>query len=321
MAPVSWARLAFGGLAWFHGTMELLEEIRSLIGRNTGPGVVVQIPWEGLKLIACGMTTEPVTDVYAPGFGLLVQGVKRTALGGRSFDWTPGQYGIGSLEVPITSQVVSASTEQPLLALNLRLRPSMIAELLLDGEEEETPGPVSSMAVGKASDELLEIVARFLRLLDRPKDRKVLAPLVERELVWHLLGGEHREVVRQIAFTDPRLSQIGRAIQWIRVHFSTPFRVEDLADRAAMSVSSFHRHFRMTTAMTPIQYQKQVRLQEARIRLMSEEDVAAVGFAVGYDSPSQFSREYRRFYGLPPGKDAVRLREQPNRERMVSVEG
>jgi AraC-like DNA-binding protein len=280
---------------------------------------MVETCLEGLKLVAFGLTTEPVTQAQLPAFGLVAQGRKRIALGNRVFECGPGQYVAGSLPVPITSQVTKATAEEPFLALSWKLRPSIIAEFLVDAGVL-AHGPFVGMGVGGASRDLLELVVRLLRLLDRPRDRQVLAPLLERELVWHLLCGEQGGVVRQVAIMDVHLSQISRAIQWIRTHFAEPLRIEELAEQAAMSVSTFYRHFRVTTAMTPIQYQKQVRMQEARLRLISESVVAEVGFAVGYDSPSQFNREYRRFYGLPPGQDAVRLQNQPVRERMVFVE-
>ncbi|KAB1947553.1 AraC family transcriptional regulator [Micromonospora sp. ALFpr18c] len=158
------------------------------------------------------------------------------------------------------------------------------------------------------SGELLDAVVRLLRLLDRPDDQRVLWAGLERELVWRLLTGEQRGTVRQIGLADGNVVQIERAIRWIREHHADLFRVEDVARVAGMSVTSLHRHFRAVTTMTPIQFQKVVRLQQARARLLAEPgDVAAVGFAVGYESASQFSREYRRLFGLPPGQDAARL--------------
>jgi AraC-like DNA-binding protein len=149
----------------------------------------------------------------------------------------------------------------------------------------------------------------LVRLLDRPADLPVLAPMIEREILWRLITGEQGATVRQIGLADSSLAYVSRAIRWIREHYADALRVDDLARLAGMSVSSFHRHFRAITAMTPIQFQKQIRLQEARVLLLARpDDVAGAGFAVGYESPSQFSREYRRFFGAPPGRDAVRLR-------------
>ncbi|MFE9805069.1 AraC family transcriptional regulator N-terminal domain-containing protein [Streptomyces sp. NPDC005548] len=165
------------------------------------------------------------------------------------------------------------------------------------------------LAVSDASPDLLDAVVRLVRLLDRPSDLPILAPMIEREILWRLITGEQGALVRQIGLADSRLRHISRAIRWIRDHHARTLRVEDLARLAGMSASPFHRHFRAVTAMTPIQFQKRIRLQEARLRLMSStDDVAGVGFAVGYDSASQFSREYRRQFGSPPGQDAARLR-------------
>jgi transcriptional regulator GlxA family with amidase domain len=142
--------------------------------------------------------------------------------------------------------------------------------------------------------------------VDRPDDVPVLGPAIEREILWRLINSDQGATVRQIGLVDSRISQVARAIRWIRTRYAESLRIEDLAQLAGMSVTSFHRHFRSVTSMTPIQYQKQIRLQEARARLLANrKDVAAVGFAVGYDSPSQFSREYRRQFGAPPGKHAA----------------
>ena len=169
------------------------------------------------------------------------------------------------------------------------------------------------------SADILDVAVRMLRLLDRPRDVAVLRPLIERELLWRLLEGEQGAMIRQFGLADSRLSQIGHAIRWLRAHYADTLRVEELAQLAAMSVSSFHRHFRAVTAMSPIQYQKQIRLQEARARLLADaRDVATVGFDVGYDSPSQFSREYSRLFGAPPGRDAIRLRTIANPDRRLA---
>jgi len=169
--------------------------------------------------------------------------------------------------------------------------------------------PIPSENFSNAPRELLESVVRTLRMLDRPRDAAVLGPMLEREILWWLLNGEQGAMVRQIGLADSRLSQVSRAIRWIRVHHAEPIRIEALAEMAAMSASSLHRHFRAVTTMSPLQYQKLIRLQEARSRLLAaSQDIAAVGLSVGYDSPSQFSREYSRLFGAPPGRDVARLR-------------
>ena len=300
------------------GLMEPLLEICSLIAGHAGAGEIASartgIP--GLHVAAASVTTEPINHVYEPVFGLVAQGAKSIVLGDKVFDYGAGQYLVVSVDLPITGHINVASEREPFLCMGLTLRPATIATLLLetaasDRSAVDTPG----MGVSKAPGELLDAVVRLLRLLDHPRDAPVLAPLIEREILWRLLRGEQGAMLRQIGFADSRLSQISHAIRWIRANYAEMLRIEDLAQMAAMSVSSFHRHFRAVTSMSPIQYQKQIRLQEARARLLAQsEDVAAVGFAVGYDSPSQFSREYSRVYGAPPGRDAARLRSVPTLE-------
>jgi AraC-like DNA-binding protein len=233
-------------------------------------------------------------------------------LGDRAFRYGAGEYLVVSVDLPIASRTETASVDKPCLSIGFTLKPVTIATLLLEiagntpsVAESDLPG----LGVSKAPHELLDAVLRLVRLLDRPTDALVLVPSVERELLWWLLSGPQGGMVRQIGLADSRLSQISHTIRWIRANYTQTLRIEDLSKMAGMSISTFHRHFRAITTMTPVQYQKQVRLQEARVRLLSQqEDVAAVGFSVGYNSPSQFSREYSRFYGIPPGQDAARLR-------------
>jgi AraC-like DNA-binding protein len=199
----------------------------------------------------------------------------------------------------------------------LVLKPSTIASLLLDAAERGAsamPGRSSSavapaLGVGEATRELLDAVIRMLRLLDSPGDRHVLAPMIEREILWRLIAGPAGETVRQIGLADSSLNHISHAVRWITEHYTESFRVEDLARDCGMSTSAFHRNFQAVTGFSPIQFQKQIRLQRSRVMLMTgADDAATIGYRVGYDSASQFSREYRRQFGLPPGRDAARLR-------------
>ncbi len=172
--------------------------------------------------------------------------------------------------------------------------------------------PVRGLAVSDMDEDLIDTVIRLVRLLDRPDEARVLAPMIRRELVWRLLQGERAGMMRQLAAMDGRQAQVKRAIRWLRRNYAEPMRIERLAEVAGMSETSLHRHFKAVTAMSPLQYQKQIRLQEARHRLLAQgRDVAGIGFAVGYDSPSQFSREYARLFGHPPGRDLERLRADP----------
>ncbi|MFG1651786.1 AraC family transcriptional regulator N-terminal domain-containing protein [Micromonospora sp. NPDC049275] len=282
--------------------MSALPEIRDLVLRHAGRPTPA-----GLVLHRSDAPTEPMPGQSAPIFAVVAQGAKHAVLGDRVFSYGAGQFVVASLELPVIAHVSEASPAEPYLVLGLALRPPLIADLLLDAP----PGrgePAAGIAVSTASDDLLDAVVRLLRLLDRPDDQRVLWAGVERELVWRLLSSEQGGTVRQIGVADGNVVQIERAIRWIREHHADLFRVEDVARVAGMSVTSLHRHFRAATTMTPIQFQKVIRLQEARARLLAEPgDVAAVGFAVGYESASQFSREYRRLFGLPPGQDAARL--------------
>jgi transcriptional regulator GlxA family with amidase domain len=197
----------------------------------------------------------------------------------------------------------------------LRLRPEKIATLLAEATPVTTAPRAAGaaprgIAVSDASPALLDAIGRLLALLGAPDDAAVLAAGVEREILWRLLTGPHGATVRQVGLADSRLAYLARAIHRIRSHYDQTLRIEDLAALAAMSVTSFHRHFRALTSMTPIKFQKQIRLHEARTRLLAEPgDIAGAGFAVGYDSPSQFSREYRRMFGAPPSRDALTLRQ------------
>jgi AraC-like DNA-binding protein len=257
--------------------------------------------------------TEPLGEIVEPSLAIVVQGVKETALNGDTFTYRAGQFVIVSAELPIVGHVAQASPDEPLLGFVFRLRLEQIAELLLETAGQpgtphaSPPGtPPPGIAVSDASPELVDAAAHLLKLLDVPADAAALAPSVEREVLWRLLTGPQGAAVRQIGLADSRLTQLTRAIRWIRGNYDQPLHVAQLAGLATMSESSFHRHFRALTSMTPLQFQKQIRLHEARARLLTEAgDIAGVGYAVGYNSPSQFSREYRRMFGVPPGRDAL----------------
>jgi AraC-like DNA-binding protein len=291
--------------------MSALRELSDLIARHAGPAVlaVVENDALGLKLIAARRSQpQAAHQVYERVLGVVVQGEKHVELGSRRFTCGPGSFLVSAVGLPVAIQVTAASRKQPFLALSIALRPPQVASLLLDAATNHVPVETAGLGVCHASPDLLEAVVRYVRLLDHPRDRAVLAPLVEREILWRLLCSEQGARLRQVGLADSRLSQIGRAMHWMREHYRETLRIEDLARIAAMSVTSFHRHFRAIALMTPLQYQKQIRLQQARASLLAgARDIALVGHAVGYDSPSQFSREYKRAYGLPPRQDARAL--------------
>ena len=263
----------------------------------------------GVWLRASTIETEPLASICEPAFALVAQGKKRTVLGDQVFQYGAGQYLVVSVDLPLVGQVVRASREEPYLALAMTLKPAKIAELLLQAGTRSESAEPRGLAVSRASEELLDPVVRLLRMMDRRSDVAILAPMLEREILWRLLAGEQGATVRAIGLADSRLSHINRTIRWIRAHFAEPLSMDELAQVASMASSTFYRSFRAVTSMSPLQFQKQLRLHEARSRLIAgQRDIAGIGYEVGYGSPSQFSREYFRMFGAPPGKDAERLR-------------
>jgi len=282
-----------------------MAELRSLIAAAARR----ERPIDGVLLSYVDAPTPPMASLATPVFALVAQGRKRLAVGDQVFEYGAGDYLVVSVDLPVTGHFTEASREKPCLGVGLTLRPDAIAALLLEHRPE---GATAGLSVNRAPAELIDAVIRLLRVADDPEDRRVLAPMIEREVLWRLLRGPNGAAVRQIGLADSSLSHIARAIRWIRDHYTEPFRIEELAAMVGMSASAFHRHFRTVTAMTPIQFQKKIRLQEARLRLVGlGEDVTSAGYAVGYDSPSQFSREYRREFGTPPSRDATRLTAEP----------
>ena len=297
-------------------TGALLAELRALIARHARPDETTAI--DGVLLSAAGRPGEPRASTTGTVMAIIAQGEKRLAIGDRVYDYGPGQYLVASVDLPITGHYTHAAADEPALGFGLVLRPSAIASLVLDADAapaappprraRSAPAP-PGLGVAEASPELLDAVVRMVRLLDSPGDRDILAPMIEREIVWRLINGPLGESVRQIGVADSSLTHVSRALRWITEHYNKPFRVEDLARACGMSTSAFHRDFQVVTALSPIQFQKQIRLQKSRLLLLTgAEDVATVGYRVGYDSTSQFSREYRRQFGLAPGRDADRLR-------------
>lgn len=245
-----------------------------------------------------------------PALCIIAQGAKQVMLGDNVVTYGPASYLVASLDLPITGVVTRASIETPYLCFCLYLDIETLAELLMtvpDSTPLQDTGP--GLSLHPMTAEIIDAATRLTALLASPRDAAILAPMVERELLFRLLTGPTAGLIRAIATGDSRIAQIARAIGWLKTHFREGFSGTHLARLAGMSLSSFHDHFRRATSMTPLQYQKQLRLQEAR-RLMMSDRIAAAEAAdrVGYESPSQFSREYRRLFGAPPARDAVRLR-------------
>jgi AraC-like DNA-binding protein len=294
-----------------HARADLLEEIRQRIAAHARPDMAT--PIDGLLLSE--VTTDAVTPDYTltePLFVVMAQGGKRLMLGDRTYEYRAGQCLVVTATLPVTGHYIDTSPQAPSLGLGLVLRPADIAALILQAPagSRARGADASAISIGDAGSDLLDAVLRMLRLLDEPDDAAVLAPLIEREILWRLLTGPQGEALRQIGLADSNLSHVSRAITWVRDNYAEPVRIDDLAQLSGLSTSAFHRHFRAVTAMTPLQFQKRIRLQHARSLLLAQRsDVAAIGHEVGYDSPSQFNREYRRLFGAPPGRDASRLRD------------
>ena len=250
------------------------------------------------------------------------QGAKRVMVGGQAYDYGPTRCLITSVDLPTMSQITVASRQTPYLCLALALDLQQLADLMSEMGQARSV----SIAVGKAiavttlTATLLDPALRLLRLLDHPADIAVLAPLIEREILFRLLSGEQGARLRQLAATESRTNKVARAVDWLKRHYDEPLRIDELAQRLNMSASSLHHHFKDVTAMSPLQYQKLLRLHEARRLLLQQAaDVGLVALKVGYESSSQFSREYSRLFGAPPLRDVVRLRSLENSTSAVGA--
>lgn len=287
------------------------EELTALIERYAHIEGVTATAWPALSFFRADAPSDRTCALYEPCLGFLLQGNKHILLGEERFEQENGHYLVSSIDVPVSAQVIRASPQEPCLCLTLRLDPLRIGEWL---SELKLPKPATATARGLAlspiDNDLLDALLRLVRLLDSPRDLPVLAPLIERELIYRLLTGEQGARLAQIATAGGQGQQIARAIQWLKQHYNKPLRIGDLANMVNMSASSLHHHFREITAMSPLQYQKVLRLHEARRLLLTEGcDVATAAHRVGYESPSQFSREYSRQHGAPPLRDVNRLRQ------------
>lgn len=293
--------------------MERYRELAGLIDRFSGRDGVHATAIPRVGLIRSTKPTEPLHALHQPALCILAQGRKQVMLGDQVvYTYDKSCYLVVSVDVPVVGQVTEASAAEPYLCFRLDFDPAQIGALLmeleLDRGRDEAPG--SGITLGTMTPELLDAVIRLLKLLETPRDIAALAPLAEREILYRLLLGDAAAKLRQIALADSKLQQINRAITWIKRHYAEPFSINALTRAAGMSPSSLHHHFKAVTAMSPLQYQKQLRLQEARRLILSQAmDAATAGFMVGYESPSQFSREYSRMFGAPPVRDITRLRQ------------
>jgi AraC-like DNA-binding protein len=255
--------------------------------------------------------TEPTHTVYSPALTLLAQGAKRVLLGDEVFEYDDANYLVTSVDLPVTSRVTLASPDTPYLCVAWSIDPHAAAALIAEAElrAPSATRPERAMGVSAIEPVLMDAVLRLARLLDTPRDIAILAPVIEREILYRLLTGAQAARLWQIAAAESQSQQIARAIDWLKANFSGPLRIETLAQAVHMSASSLHHHFKAITGLSPLQYQKQLRLREARRLMMTDDvDAAAAARRVGYESASQFSREYHRLFGAPPVRDVTRLR-------------
>lgn len=288
--------------------MHDIAALATLIERHTPGTGISGTAIRRLSLIRADQPSLPIPSVYEASLCLIAQGSKRVSLGDHDVVYDASRYLLVSVDLPLVGLVLEASPEAPYLCCKIDLDLPALADLLIAEGEAGPQHDLPALAVYPGYADLIDAACRLVKLLDRPESIAALAPLVEREILYRLLTGPHGATLRRMAKGDSHLGQISRAIARIRSGFDRQLRIEDIADAAGMSPSSLHAHFKAVTRMTPLEYQKQLRLQEAR-RLMMAEGASAgsAGFAVGYESPSQFSREYRRLFGAPPRQDVERL--------------
>ena len=285
---------------------ELARKIALYVG--AAQNRATEIP--GLTFHRRTSPTVPCSVMYEPGVAVIAQGRKRVELGRTTFFYDASRYLLTSIDLPVVSRVIGASEKTPCLVMYLKLEMPVVRELLsreeIRASEAQSEGP--GMATGEATVEFLSACCRLVELLDTPRDIPFLGGLIQREIIYRILRGAGGGRLRAIATLGEQSNRTAKAISWIRANYAKPLRVEDLAEMAGMGVSTLHHHFRVLTARSPLQYQKQLRLQAARARMLVDGmDAASAAFEVGYASPSQFNREYRRFFGQPPMRDVKTL--------------
>lgn len=290
-------------------THTLLRAVRRYVETYADPAGVAQTPIPGLTTIRSVTPSGLLHAISQPLVCLVLQGSKQVAMGTQSFSFGAGDSLLITADVPTVSQITSASADTPYLSLVLELDPAVIADLAMQMKEEATIADGTQVRVEPTDAEVADAALRLMRLLDRPASIPVLHAQLVRELHYWLLEGKHGAAIRRLGWPDGHARRVGRAVALLRAEFARPLPVDRLAATAGMSPSSFHHHFRAVTSLSPMQFQKQLRLIEARRLMMSEGRTASsAAFAVGYESVPQFTREYGRMFGLPPGKDMEAVR-------------
>ncbi|OJY47472.1 MULTISPECIES: AraC family transcriptional regulator [Sphingomonas] len=290
--------------------MERIVQLAQLILRHGPETGMSSTAVPRLTLIRADQPSMPTPAVYEASLCLIAQGSKRVSIGDHSLVYDASHYLLVSVDLPLVGHVLEASPDAPYLCCKIDLDMAALADLLVADGRGPPRNDLPVLATYPGDPDLIDAACRLVKLLDQPESIATLAPLIEREILYRLLTGPHSAMLRHMASGDSHLVQVSRAIATIRKGFRARLRIDEIAAAAGMSASSLHAHFKTITRMTPLEYQKQLRLQEARrLMLAGAASAGSAGFAVGYDSPSQFSREYRRLFGAPPRQDIARLQE------------
>jgi AraC-like DNA-binding protein len=288
--------------------MEMIERISRSVPED---GLLEAFP--GLTLGRFSRPTERVYSVFKPSFCIIAQGSKQMLLGEEAFRYDPGHYLISTVVLPVVANVVEATEERPYLGVQLHLDPAVVAAVTMESgvTTKKSDASVKAMNVSPIDGDLFDAALKLIRLLDTPDEIKFLAPLIIREIIYRLLRGEQGARLSHLLVSEGDTRRISKAVEQLRENLDQPLKIENMARDLGMSVSGFHSHFKSVTAMSPVQFQKQIRLQEARRMMLGEDlDVASASSRVGYEDPSYFSREYKKMFGAPPQRDIARLRNQ-----------
>lgn len=268
-------------------------------------------PIDGVLVSRFVSPTEPITTVMRPVYSVILQGMKEAMIGSGLVRYHAGQSLIAGVDLPVTSRILEASNALPYLSISIEIDRSILLELLAGQAAPAPDAPHAQLFETSQFDpRLADPLARLLELIDYPEGIPVLTPLIQREILWRLLQGPFSAVLRQLAWPQGDVGRIGRATSWIRNNHAQPLRIAELAALVNMSAPSLHRHFRSITSVSPLQFQKHVRLHLARRRVLAAEGIGIVAHDVGYDSLSQFNRDYRKLYGVSPSQDLAALRHQ-----------
>jgi AraC-like DNA-binding protein len=294
---------------WMQANREELVERIARAMREDGTAQ----PLQGLHLSRSSLPLKPLHSVLEPSLCVIAQGSKEVLLGDSRYRYDPSHYLLATVELPRVSQVLEASQERPYLSLRLELAPTLVGAVMVEAgySSPRDHADMRAIAVSPLDGYLLDAIVRLTRLLDAPAEAPVLMPLITREIIYRLLIGEQGTRLRHLAILGGYTPHIARAVERLRQDFDQPLRIEQLARELGMSVSGLHHHFKAVTAMSPLQFQKRLRLQEARRLMLGEDlDAASAAYRVGYHDASHFNREYKSLFGVPPMRDVQRLREE-----------